>query len=75
MARKRHAAGGHKGFHGDMSKKHGKPTRPQDMPVHDMKGLPTDQHAGTQLGMDPQQQVMPQTMQGPADYPGQDIGA
>lgn len=75
MAKKRHAGSGHKSFHGDVSKKHGKAMDPQDHPAHDLKGLPTDQHAGTQLGMDPQHQTMPQTMQGPADYPGQDIGA
>jgi hypothetical protein len=65
-----------KAGHADIStKKHGKPIQPQDMPVHDMKGRPTDQHQGTQLGMEPSPANMPQTMQGPAQYPGQDIGA
>jgi hypothetical protein len=76
MAKKRHPGKqAPSKFHGDMSKRHGKAIKPQDMPVHDMKGLPTEQHTGTQLGMDPAQAAMPQTMQGPAQYPGQEIGA
>ncbi len=55
--------------------KHGKPMDPANHAAHDLKGLPTDQHQGTQLGMDPTQAAMPQTMQGPAQYPGQDQGA
>ncbi len=74
MAKKRHSGKAGKSLHGSLNKP-GKATQPQDMPIHDMKGRPTDQHQGTQLGMDPQMANMPQTMQGPAQYPGQDIGA
>lgn len=62
-------------FHGDMSKRHGKPMDPQDHPAHDLKDLPTKKYAGSQLGTSPEQAAMPQTMQGPIDYPGQDMGA
>ena len=64
-----------KAGHADISKQHGKPIDPADMPVYDMKGRPTQQHQGSQLGTIPEQMTMPQTMQGPADYPGQEIGA
>ena len=55
--------------------KSSKPMDPKNHPAHDLKNLPTDQHDGTQLGMDPQQAAMPQTMGMPSQYPGQDIGA
>lgn len=64
-----------KAGHGDLSKQHGKPMDPADHVAHDLKGLPTQKYQGQGLGTEPSQAQMPQTMQGPAQYPGQDIGA
>lgn len=75
---KKRMKGGTKGskHHGNQSyKKPGKPIDPQD---HVAANIPPPQGGlmqGKQLGMDPAQATMPQTMQGPADYPGQELGA
>lgn len=69
--------------HGDISYRHmtGKPQAPQDHKATSKKGA-TQDHNGTQLGQDAPQPSQntggyesPSTMQGPMDYPGQDIGA
>lgn len=65
----------HGKFHGDISKKPGKPMDPADHMATRIKDPDGGKFDGKQLGMDPQQAVMPQTMQGPADYPGQEYGA
>lgn len=74
--KKRKAKTSGKSFHGDVSKKHGKPMDPQDHPAHDLKDLPTQAMQGKQLGTEPG--PFPSSnvygIQG-GSYPGEDIGA
>ena len=60
---------------GDISNRPGKAMDPADHVAHDLKGLPTEKYMGQGLGTEPSQAMMPQTMRGPIDYPGQELGA
>ena len=63
-------------FHGDISARSpSKINDPQDHVAHNLRNLPTQKYQGQGLGTEPSQATMPQTMRGPIDYPGQDIGA
>jgi hypothetical protein len=73
--KKRHTGKAGKAGHADMSKRPGKAQDPADHVAHDLKDLPTKKYQGQGLGTEPNQAVMPQTMQGPAQYPGQELGA
>jgi hypothetical protein len=72
---KRRSAKSHSKRHGDISNRPGKAMDPQDHVAHDLKNLPTQKYQGQGLGTEPSQATMPQTMQGPIDYPGQELGA
>ena len=62
-------------FHGDITNRPGKATDPADHVATNLQGLPTEKYKGQGLGTEPSQATMPQTMRGPIDYPGQELGA
>lgn len=62
-------------FHGDMSKRPGKATKPSDHMAHNIPDPDGGLFQGKNLGTQPEEAPVPQTMQGPAQYPGQEMGA
>jgi hypothetical protein len=65
-----------KQFHGDVSKRPpSKALDPADHVATNLQGLPTEKYKGQGLGTEPSMATMPQTMRGPIDYPGQELGA